>query len=797
MGGEHKQYPNIAKGVAQAEAAFPELLAKDFARILQRIELFWGNRETVTYLNSLILGDGSDTPNGRYRTNRRGFPSGVMKELVLLKQVHDFLFPDTDYCPYDPFSGLEGVMHERAPASNPDALEFKRTAAPDESAGARAPEQGASGGSEAVAPSDSQGGSGKAELEQGGAIEPAAWPVIRTQRELIEGAEMWRKGANLYRFQGKIVGEILLHYGIVDERSLRVVRRMQDRPERKGAAIGQILAEIGVAKPDDLMRALCIQSGILMVDVMAIDIPFEATKTIPIAKAREKEVVPVGMHQGSLFLAVADPLGFKDASFFTILTGLKITPVFAPRHEIINRLKMHGYGTANKTEAKEEFRKVAKQAAEAPKVQKAPTVEEAVFSDVSEDDSTVINLVNKMIVHGIDAGASDIHIELFEGKKSSNIRFRRDGRMENFSDFRSTYHKAVVSRIKIMSGLDISEKRRPQDGKISFETPDGRRVELRVATIPTMRGTEFVTIRILASGEPVPLLALGMTERDVRVFRETFHCTYGLILVCGPTGSGKTTTAHSVLMELNTGDRKIWTVEDPVEIVQPSLCQVQVNSKIGVTFGTVLRSFLRADPDIIMIGEMRDQDTAKIGVEASMTGHLVLSTLHTNSAPETVARLLDLDVDPYVLSDALRSILAQRLARKLCPACARKEEASVANLEILANEYYQSAHQQPPLDAERNAIIQRWRKEFGVDGKIYLSHPVGCGECSGGYKGRIGLYELLQATPALRGLIRKRAPASEYLATGVAEGMRTLKQDGIEKVLCGVTDIIQVRSVCA
>jgi type II secretory ATPase GspE/PulE/Tfp pilus assembly ATPase PilB-like protein len=250
------------------------------------------------------------------------------------------------------------------------------------------------------------------------------------------------------------------------------------------------------------------------------------------------------------------------------------------------------------------------------------------------------------------------------------------------------------------------------------------------------------------------------------------------------------------MKEINTKDRKIWTVEDPVEIVQPHLCQVQVNSKIGMTFASVLRALLRADPDIIMIGEMRDDETAKIALEASMTGHLVLSTLHTNSACETVSRLLGLDIDPYNLSDALQGILAQRLARKLCAACARREESSTSDIEDLANEYYQSAHSRLPSPAERNDIIQGWRENFGIDGNLYLMHPVGCKMCDEGYKGRIGLYELLHATPNLRHLIRQQSAASEYLAKGVADGMRTLKQDGIEKVILRITDMIHIRSAC-
>lgn len=800
MGVENMQYPKIAGGVTQAEAAFPEALSRNFARILQRVELFWGSCEAVNYLNSLILGDGADTPGRPPRTDRQGFPIAALNELVLLKQVHEFLFPTLNLCPYDPFSGLEGKMYDKKPASSSGMVDIESASTQGARGGTGAEGQGKSDSAGIAIASISAStfahlrSPDAAGVEKEPAKELVDWPVIRAQRALMESAELLRSGENVYAHQGKLVGEILVHYGIVDERTLRIVRRMQERSERKGEAIGQILVEIGIIKQDDLIRALCIQAGVLMVDVLAINIPFEILKIIPSAKAREKQVVPVGIFQDTLFVSVADPLGFKDSSYFAILTGFKTISVFTPRHEIINRLKMHGFGMST-GEAKEEFRNLAKQAT-TDFFTNTPAVEESVFSDVSENDSTIISLVNKMILNAIEVGASDIHIELFQGRTESSIRFRRDGYLENFSDFPSAYHNAVVSRIKIMSGLDISEKRRPQDGKISFSAPDGRRVDLRVATMPTTRGAEFVTIRILSSGEPLPLLELGMEERDMKMFRETFQRPYGLILVCGPTGSGKTTTLHSVLKELNTGDRKIWTVEDPVEIVQENLCQVQVNTKVGMTFATVLRSFLRADPDIIMIGEMRDQETAKIALEASMTGHLVLSTLHTNSAAETVARLLDLGIDPYNLSDALLAIVAQRLARKLCPGCARREEASAVDLESLANEYYQSAHPNPPGPAERDAIIQRWREDFGTDGQIYLMHPVGCKSCSGGYKGRIGLYELLHATPSLRHLIRHRSAASEYLAAGVAEGMRTLKQDGIEKVVGGVTDIMQVRSVC-
>jgi type II secretory ATPase GspE/PulE/Tfp pilus assembly ATPase PilB-like protein len=318
-----------------------------------------------------------------------------------------------------------------------------------------------------------------------------------------------------------------------------------------------------------------------------------------------------------------------------------------------------------------------------------------------------------------------------------------------------------------------------------------------VATIPTIRGIEDVTIRMLPAGEPMAIYAIGMGERDLAAFRRMIAKPYGLILVCGPTGSGKTTTLHSALRELNTAERKIWTAEDPVEIVQKNICQVQVNPKIGWTFANALRAFLRADPDVIMIGEMRDQETARIALEASMTGHLVLSTLHTNSASETATRLLDLGADPYNLADAVLGILAQRLARKLCPACAERVPVDKADLEELAAEYHYAAQLRQPSFAERDAIIAAWREHLGRNGELALWRPKGCEQCEGaGYKGRLGLYEVLEGTPAIRRLIRSQASAADFLHTAIGEGMTNLKQDGIRKALRGLTDMLQVRSAC-
>ncbi|MES1982743.1 MAG: GspE/PulE family protein [Pseudomonadota bacterium] len=798
MSTEENQYPRITESLTKAEVPFPDFLEKNFARILIRVELLWGSPEAVAYIESLFLEDRPDPtkPGHSARTDRQGFPMSAVNELVLLKQIHQRYFLTPSQNPHDPFSGSDALL----PIETPTNSVLQQSAVIHEPALQRSSDEGALAIDGHPDNAASAATLSTLSLQEPGwtserrrSNERADWPIIHTQNELFESAKLQHNGENVYPLQDKPVGEILLYYGLMDEKAMRVVRNMQKKPQHKNQPIGEILIEIGIIKQEELTRALHIQAGVLMVDLLTFSIPPETLKIVPTAKAREKQVVPIGTYHDTLYLAVSNPFTFTDRPFFSFLTGLKIMLVFAPQHEIVNRLNLYGGGKSS-IEAREEFRNLASKAGS--EFSTVKSADEVSYTDISENDSTIIGLVNQLTLNAIDAGASDIHIELFPGSSESNIRFRRDGNLEHFSSFPSNYHNAVVSRIKIMASLDISEKRRPQDGKISLPLQNGTRVDLRVATIPALRGTEFVTIRILASGEPQPLVNMGMGERDMKTFRELFSQPYGLILVCGPTGSGKTTTLHSVLKELNTPERKIWTAEDPIEIVQKNLCQVQVNSKIGMTFAAILRSLLRADPDIIMIGEMRDQETSRIALEASMTGHLVLSTLHTNSAADTIARLIDLDIDPYNLSDALIAILAQRLARKICPACARREEASPLLLDSLATEYYQSGFAKAPARAERDQIIQEWRKSFGVDDKLYIMHPVGCKACNAGYKGRIGLYELLRPTPAMRALIRHQSSAAEYLAAGIADGMRTLKQDGIEKVIRGITDMVQVRSAC-
>jgi type II secretory ATPase GspE/PulE/Tfp pilus assembly ATPase PilB-like protein len=372
----------------------------------------------------------------------------------------------------------------------------------------------------------------------------------------------------------------------------------------------------------------------------------------------------------------------------------------------------------------------------------------------------------------------------------------------NYISVPAAYRNAIAARLKIMCDLDISERRKPQDGKIKFKKFGPLDIELRVATIPSQGGVEDIVMRILAAGEPIPLDKLGLSSYNLIKCKEAIEKPYGLFFVCGPTGSGKTTTLHSVLGYLNTPETKIWTAEDPVEITQRGLRQVQMNPKAGLTFAIAMKAFLRADPDIIMVGEMRDKETVGTGIEASLTGHLVFATLHTNSAPESIIRLLDMGMDPFNFADALLGILAQRLAKRLCGKCKKPHAATPDQLRLLMEEYsvemLNTASWKKDLKAEREKVMQQWIKEFGNEkGEIMLNSPVGCDTCGGtGYKGRVGLHELLIGTDAVKKNIQEHARVSEMLATALEEGMRTLKQDGIEKVLAGVTDMAQVRAVC-
>ncbi|MBF0457686.1 MAG: GspE/PulE family protein [Nitrospirae bacterium] len=401
-------------------------------------------------------------------------------------------------------------------------------------------------------------------------------------------------------------------------------------------------------------------------------------------------------------------------------------------------------------------------------------------ADLDENASAIVKLANQIIVEAYERGASDIHIEPTMLKKRVDVRYRIDGACIKHLEVPYNYSSALVSRLKIMSSLDISERRLPQDGKIKFHYKNNA-LELRVATLPTVGG-EGVVMRILAASQPLPLDTLSISERNYRELIGIITKPYGLVLVVGPTGSGKTTTLHSALGYINKPETKIWTAEDPVEITQYGLCQVEVKPKIKFDFARAMRAFLRADPDVIMIGEMRDAETAATGIEASLTGHLVFSTLHTNSASETITRLIDIGLDPFNFADAILGVLAQRLVRTLCKTCKEPYHPAKEEFEDLVELYGRQFY--PELKIQ-------------YSDKLTLYRAKGCEQCNAtGYRGRAGIHELLTGTPAIKKLIQQKALMEKIRDQAVADGMRTLFQDGIDKVLKGMTDISMVRRVC-
>lgn len=406
---------------------------------------------------------------------------------------------------------------------------------------------------------------------------------------------------------------------------------------------------------------------------------------------------------------------------------------------------------------------------------------EAESGEIDENDSAIVRLANQVIAEAYRLGASDVHIEPYSDRKETAVRFRVDGTCFTYMRIPAVYRRAIVSRLKIMANLDIAERRKPQDGKIRYKLAKDREIELRVATLPTAGNNEDVVLRLLTAKDTMPLEAMDFSQNILQVVKELSERPHGIFLCVGPTGSGKTTTLHAVLKHINTDERKIWTAEDPIEISQEGLRQVQVHPKIGFTFAAAMRAFLRADPDVIMIGEMRDKETADVAIEASLTGHLVMSTLHTNSAVETVTRLLDMGCDSFNFADAMLGVLAMRLCKRICTHC---------------KEGYH------PTQQEYDELVQGygpcyWEK-LGITytDDLTLYRGKGCDVCNqSGFKGRVALHELLVGTEEIKNLIQGRARTAEILSVAMRDGMVTLLQNGIQKVLAGLTTYRQVRAV--
>jgi type II secretory ATPase GspE/PulE/Tfp pilus assembly ATPase PilB-like protein len=564
------------------------------------------------------------------------------------------------------------------------------------------------------------------------------------------------------------LGETLVELGYLTESELDEALAIEARD--RSVPLGQILADMGVVEADVVNAVIARKLGIPYISLKTFRIPPEVLKRIPAAVAQRFQALPVAESDNALAVAIENPMDMAKLEELRFVVGSKLLPVMASGEDIRAAMEK-AYGDTRAAAPAEVRKRIDVGIGELTHRLAAETADAAIDETQSlEQDNTLVQLVNKMIIDAAEQKASDIHIEANPGGKDMRVRFRKDGALVTYLDLPAKFRKAVVSRLKIMAQLDITERRKPQDGKIEFRRFGPLDVDLRMATIPTAGGLEDIVMRVLGAATPVALDALGFDAAQLQALKRLISRPHGLFLVCGPTGSGKTTTLHSLLRELNTADLKIWTAEDPIEIVQAGLRQVQVNPKIGWTFAAAMRSFMRADPDVIMVGEMRDAETAKTGIEASLTGHLVFSTLHTNSAVESVVRLLDLGMDPFNFADALLGVLAQRLVRKLCPDC------KVA--------YAPSGPEREELAAESRVLAS----------KQVLYRAKGCARCDRtGYKGRMAVYELLVADAAVKRLMQTRAPVSEIAAA--ASGLRTLKQSALDKVIEGHTDLHQVRTI--
>ena len=595
------------------------------------------------------------------------------------------------------------------------------------------------------------------------------------------------------------IGEALVALGMIDHRQLE--EALEQQKLDRGVPIGELLVRLGRVSRQDLQTALARKMGYPIVEAGSFPIEADALRKLPFPTAQRLNALPLLLRDTTLVVAVEDPSKRSALEEIEFASQCKVAPVLARHHDI--QAALHGAyarigvemaGAAPEADVADFEPADAGKLLESLEREGADHAPRESEKQIEQSDNSLVRLIHTMIIEAHSQGVSDIHIENYPGREKLKIRFRKDGVLRPYLELPHTYRNAIVGRIKIMCDLDISERRKPQDGKINFAKFSAQhRLELRVATIPTNNGLEDVVMRLLASAKPVPLERLGLSPRHMSQLKVAMERPYGLVLCVGPTGSGKTTTLHSAISYINQPERKIWTAEDPVEITQAGLRQVQVNPKIDWTFAKALRAFLRADPDVIMVGEVRDNETAQIAVEASLTGHLVLSTLHTNSAPETVTRLLDMGMDPFNFADSLLLVLAQRLVRRLCAECRVSRPMTDAETEELLDDYLAVQPDAPP--EARDELRSGWLGRFGRDGRLVHHHSPGCPACqSSGFRGRCGIHELMPMSRELRRLIQTGARAEELQRLALGEGMLTLRQDGIEKVLQGQTSIDEVRA---
>jgi type IV pilus assembly protein PilB len=542
-----------------------------------------------------------------------------------------------------------------------------------------------------------------------------------------------------------LIGEIVVDLGFA---SRDTVDRAVATGREKGRPTGEMLVEMEAITPDQLAEVLALRFGVDHVHLTNFPVDMAAANLVNPGVAKRLEAVPVGfIGNATLVVAMRDPANVVAIDDIAMLTGYNVRPAVATSEDIqalIARLNR--------------FEDTVEE--EPDEVDDGAGVE-----DLREEagDAPVVKLVNSLIAQAVELGASDLHFEPRDG--GLDVRMRVDGVMVDSTQIPSKMAAGVVSRLKIMGNLDIAERRRPQDGRIGV-TVDGRRVDVRAVVLPLVAG-ESVVLRVLDQGSvPLGLEELGLDENDRARLDQALHRSHGGVLTTGPTGSGKSTTLYAALMAINDRERTVVTIEDPVEYRLEGIKQIQVNEKVGVTFAAGLRSIMRADPDTVMVGEMRDAESAKIAVEAAITGHLVLSTLHTNDAATAMARLVEMGIEPYLVASSIGAVVGQRLVRRLCESCSKPVEIPAAALEA------------------------------GASGQVQVREAVGCPRCGGtGYRGRIGLYEVMEVTPAVRQAVLERAPAEAIADVAVSEGMRRLRDDGMAKVAAGITSLAEVTRV--
>ena len=550
------------------------------------------------------------------------------------------------------------------------------------------------------------------------------------------------------------LGDLLVNSGVITEEQLMKALELQKGTGRK---LGEVLIDEGIATDESITKALSSQLGIEMIELNNVSIPEEILNLVPSSVLKKNKMIPFeyGDSLNVLRVAMVDPMDMTAQDDISIITNLQVEPVAATNRSVMLALDRY-YGRGEVNTALEAYAKEKEAELDAQE-------------DIYEDDvnsSPIVVLVKEMIEQAVRQRASDIHIEPME--RQLRIRYRIDGTLYERGSYNMKLFPAISARIKIIGGMDISEKRKPQDGRIT-QVVDRMEFDIRVSALPTVYGEKIVMRLTSKNALTREKSQLGLKPAELKQFDRIIKNPHGILLVTGPTGSGKSTTLYTALSELNTGDVNIITVEDPVEANIDGINQVQVNPKANLTFASALRSILRQDPDIIMIGEIRDGETATIAVQASITGHLVVSTLHTNSAAGTITRLEDMGIEPYLLADSIIGVIAQRLVRRLCPACKRAKLATAEEKELLC------------VPAEQNVTIYE---------------PCGCSQCDNtGYHGRIGVYEILEMTSKLKTIISKNGGADDIKEQALKEGMHTLRMSATQYVLDGTTSINEMMKV--